>query len=107
MAKTTKEIDSELVLYKCCFADKALEYLQKEIYGFQDLECRLNKLILMEMLIKRLSCHVTILELTTLTQTELEETLEKLNDLCGCVNCQDLTDLTDDTLPTGLSSAFD
>ncbi len=106
MSKTAAEIDAELVLYNCCFADKAIQYIQKEVYGFQDTQCKLDKLTHIQLLLKYLACHETIIELETLTQIELEELLEQLNDLCGCATCQDSSTITDDTLPTGLDIAF-
>lgn len=106
MSKTSAQIDIELMLYKCCLADKAIEYIQKEVYGVQDLDCKLNKLILLQLLIKYLSCHEAILEWETLTQQQLEETLEKANELCGCATCMDSIDLISDTLPAGLQDSL-
>lgn len=106
MAKTAAEIDAELVLYQCCFADKALQAIQKEVYGFQDTQCELDKLDYIQLLLKYLSCHEAIIELETLTQVQLEELLEKLNDLCGCQTCKDNATIIDDTLPTGLAATF-
>ncbi len=106
MSKTSAEIDIELVLYECCIADMALRYVQKEIYGLQDLEQELDKLTFTSLLYKYLLEHDAIIDLQVLTQDQLEAQLEKLNNLCGCATCKDSASIVDDTLPTGLSTIF-
>ncbi len=98
MAKTTTEIGVELTFYQCCIADLAYKYIVKEENGLQNIECLLNKLIYGTILLEALRCPARILALEQLTQTELEEELEKLSDLCGCAACEDNTVLTDDTI---------
>lgn len=103
MSKSITQINNELRLYQCCVADLAINYITKELNGHQNLECLLNKLSLAVHLIENLKCPENILELECLTQSELEENLEKINDLCGCINCTDLDDLFDDTISSTLS----
>lgn len=103
MAKTTTQINNELRLFQCCLADLAVTYITKELNGHQNLECLLDKLSFGVHLLENLKCPENILETECLTQAEIEENLEKLNDICGCINCTDLDDLFDDTVSSTLS----
>lgn len=100
MAKTTAEINIELTLYQCCLADLAYNYVLKETTGQQNIECELLKLKAGVRLLEGLKCPDAILSLEQLTQTELEETLEKLSDLCGCMTCKTDAEIIDDTVST-------
>lgn len=104
MAKTTAEINRELIFYQCCLADLAIKYILKEIYGHQNIECLLNKLIYGTTLLEALKCPSRVLTLEHMTQTEIEDNLEKLGDLCGCITCQDPDDLTEDDIEAGLQN---
>ena len=102
MAKTVIEINNELILYECQIADMATKYVIKEMYGQQDLACMLNKITYMVNLLELLSVHLQIIAREHLTQTELEDELEKLNDLCGCATCKSIEEIVDDTVSTAM-----
>ncbi len=102
MAKTLTQINNELRLYQCCLADLAIDYITKELNGHQNLECLLNKLTFGVHMLENLKCSDNILSTECLTQVEIEQNLEKLNQLCGCINCTDLDDLFDDTISSTL-----
>lgn len=100
MAKTTAEINIELTLYQCCLADRAYNYILKETTGQQNIECELLQLKAGVRLLEGLKCSDSIIALEQLTQTELEATLEKLSDLCGCMTCKSDAEIIDDTIAT-------
>ena len=103
MAKSIQDINNELTAYQCCIANLTIEYITKEIYGQQDIECLYNRLVYGVLLIENLKSPQEVMDLNYLTQAELELELEKLNNLCGCMNCpQGLASITDDTISTGL-----
>lgn len=106
MAKSIFEIENELTLYQCCLADKAIEFIQKEIYGFLDSDKCYKKLLYGTLLLESLRDPDKIInDLEYLTQDEYELELEKLNDICGCINCGNMSQrATDDTISTSLSS---
>lgn len=98
MAKTTTEINTELVYYQCCLADLAYKYIVKEENGHQNIDCMLSNLIYGTTLLESLKCPDIVLNMEYLTQDELEIELEKLAEICGCVACDDPTQLSNDTL---------
>lgn len=104
MAKSIAQIRRELTLYQCCIADLAAKIVVKELLGHQDTGCLYRKLQYMVTLHEALSCPQAVLTREYLTQAELEDELEKLNDLCNCIICEDPDEITDDTINAILSS---
>lgn len=102
MSKSAQDINNELTLYQCCIADKAIEYINKEINGIEDLDCLLSKLEYLTLRVETLKRWQSIISLEQMTQDQIEAELEKLNDLCGCINCN-IQQTLSDTLPQGLS----
>lgn len=102
MAKSRDQINKELTLYQCCLADKAYEYISKELTGQQDIDCEFNKVKSGVLIIEALKCPENILNNNFLTQTQVENLLEQLNLICGCIECLSSEDLLDDTTIEGL-----
>lgn len=103
MAKTVANINIELTMYQAALADLAIKYITKELHGHQNINCSLSKLTYGVMLLEALRSPARTLELEQLTQTELEDELEKLNDICGCVAGMDPNDLILDTINATLT----
>lgn len=108
MAKTRSQIRVELALYQCCLADLAIKYILKEMQGQQGINCLLNKVVYGSTLLEAIKCTNQVLTREHLTQTEYEDELEKLNDLCGCIPCDDpeevIEDLDSDQIPAALTN---
>ena len=102
MAKTYHQIHNELTMYQCCIADLAIEYIAKEINGIQEIDCLYWDIVYGVMRIETLKKYVTLISSLQYTQQEIEDELEKLNDLCGCVSCN-LASFLDDTISTSLT----
>lgn len=107
MSKSIIDIERELTLYQCCLADKAIDYIQKEIYGFQDASKCYNSFLYATLLLESLRNPTAVItNLEHLTQEEYEAELEKLNDYCGCINCGDMSFATNDTISANLTTLF-
>lgn len=98
---TQASLTIQLTRLQCCAADLAYTIVVGEAIGNQGIDCLYDKLNLIEMYIERLRCF-TVGGDNNLTQTEMEDMLSLLNDLCGCDYCRDAQTLYNDS--TGNSS---
>ena len=105
MSKTTHQIINELTMYQCCAADRAIEYIAKEINGIQEIEGLYASIVYLTLRIETLKKFQSLLSLQQYTQQEIEDQLEKLNDECGCMTCN-IPKFMTDTIPTSMTNLF-